>query len=399
MLWGWPLHTSLLEAFALAAIGIGVALLLRPRLKPIQAARRLDQRFHLDEQLATAAEVAARDPAPGSIGARLVAEATQTAALLQRRIARREHPPWNDLLTLGLLVIVALGLWIMSGVSLPEINALPLPLPALSEPQDPAQQLPAEPIAAQSGATAPGSTQPGVSDPQVLQALADALRDQGATRPAAAALDRGDTAGAARELRQLADQASQLSEATRNALADHLRQAADTIGPRNPELASQLEQSAAGLERGAQSAAQALDDLARAIETVPTAPAAASQPNGTQESSGEDPNGPATPPQEQSSNAPEPGGGDASNGTSGAQRPANTSDRLGVEGQPVPLESAGTGEVPADSSGALPPRQGEQRPGFNPGGSNGSNQPVDVGNDPLRVPMDERDVVQEYFQP
>ncbi|MFN8477274.1 MAG: hypothetical protein U0074_05510 [Kouleothrix sp.] len=45
-------------------MGIGVALLLRPRLKPSQAARRLDQRFHLDEQLATAAEVAARNPAP-----------------------------------------------------------------------------------------------------------------------------------------------------------------------------------------------------------------------------------------------------------------------------------------------------------------------------------------------
>lgn len=405
MLWGWPLRTSLLEAFALAAVGIGVALLLRPRLKPIQAARRLDQRFHLDEQLATAAEVAARNPPPGSIGARLVAEATQTATLLQRRIARRERPPWNDLLTLGLLMMVALGLWVMSGVSLPQLNPTSLPLPPLAEAQDPAQQLPAEPRAAQPGtasqpgATGPGSSQPGISDPQVLQALADALRDQGATRPAAAALDRGDIAGAARELRQLADQASQLSEATRNALADNLRQAADAIGPRNPALANQLEQSATGLERGAQRAAQALDDLARAIENATTTPAEANQPNGTQESSGESKNGAATPPPADSSDAPEQGGGGPSNDPSGAQRPANTSDRLGVEGQPVPLESAGAGEVPADSSGALPPSQGEQRPGFNPGGSNGSNQPVDVGDDPLRVPMDERDVVQEYFQP
>ena len=76
----------------------------------------------------------------------------------------------------------------------------------------------------------------------------------------------------------------------------------------------------------------------------------------------------------------------------------DTSDRLGVEGQPVPLDSAGQGDIPAEPSGPLQPGQGQQRPGFTQGG-NSSNQRVDVGADPLRVPLDERDVVQEYFQP
>src|SRR5262245_47728248 len=74
LLWGWPFRLDLLGALSLVAIGIGVLLLLRPRLSPQQAARRLDQRFHLDEQLATAVEVATTKPAPGSVGARLVAQ-------------------------------------------------------------------------------------------------------------------------------------------------------------------------------------------------------------------------------------------------------------------------------------------------------------------------------------
>ncbi len=426
MVWGWPLRINILGAAALAVIGGGVALLLRPRLRAPQAARRLDQRFHLDEQLATATEVAATNPPPGSVAARLLAEAEQTAALLQRRIARRQRPPWNDMLTLGLLVVVALGLWIMSGVGLPQFNTTPLPLPPLAQPQDPAQQLPEEPqqpdpnqpgAGAQPGGSEPAPNQAGgAADPQTLEALADALRDQGATRPAAEALDRGDVRGAASQLRELADQASQLSEATRNTLADNLRAAADDIRSRNPGLAEQLEQSADNLERGGQRAAEALDDLAQAIEDLPTTPppAGGEQGEGEQGQNGQgSPNGQGAqegpgagqngnqgeqPAPDGSGSSPGQGGGGAGDGPAGEQRPADTSDRLGVEGQPVPLDSAGQGDIPAEPSGPLQPGQGQQRPGFTQGG-NSSNQRVDVGADPLRVPLDERDVVQEYFQP
>ena len=83
MLWGWPLRTNVIGAVALATIGSAVALLLRPRLSPRAAAGRLDRRFHLDEQLATAVEVAATNPPPGSIAARLLMESSHTAELLR----------------------------------------------------------------------------------------------------------------------------------------------------------------------------------------------------------------------------------------------------------------------------------------------------------------------------
>src|SRR4051812_24166768 len=197
MLWGWPLRANIVGAVALALIGGAVVLLLRPRLAARAAANRLDRRFHLDEQLTTAVEVAATNPPAGSIAARLVMESSHTADLLHRRIARRQRPPWQDVLTLVALSLVALGLWVISGVGFPDLAGSPLPLPPLASAQDPAQQLPQEPqVPDQSNPAAPGdSGQPGqtgaaaqngaAANPQAIQALADALRDQGATRPAA----------------------------------------------------------------------------------------------------------------------------------------------------------------------------------------------------------------------
>src|SRR5215216_5836454 len=65
LLWSWPLRMEVLGALSLAVIGVAVLLLLRPKLSPGAAARRLDRRFQLDEQLATAVEAAASNPPPG----------------------------------------------------------------------------------------------------------------------------------------------------------------------------------------------------------------------------------------------------------------------------------------------------------------------------------------------
>src|SRR4051812_41632355 len=147
MLWGWPLRVNVIGALALAIVGGAVVLLLRPRLGPRAAADRLDRRFHLDEQLATAVEVAATTPPPGSIAARLVMESSHTAELLHRRTGGRQQRPWHDMLPLGALSLVAMGLWVISGVGFPDLAGIPLPLPPLASAQDPAQQLPQEPQA------------------------------------------------------------------------------------------------------------------------------------------------------------------------------------------------------------------------------------------------------------
>jgi hypothetical protein len=421
MLWGWPLRTNVIGALALALIGGAVVLLLRPRLAPRAAAHRLDRRFHLDEQLATAVEVAATNPPPGSIAARLVMESSHTAELLHRRIAQRQQPPWQDMLTLVALSLVAIGLWVISGVGFPDLAASPLPLPPLASAQDPAQQLPQEPQApSQPGQAAPGDTgQPAqnggeaqadaAGDPRAIQALADALRDQGATRPAAEAIDRGDLEGAAQQLRELADQAGQLSQSARDDLANSLEDAAQQIAGSDPQLADQLDQSADGLRQGGQDAAEALDDLARAIEQLPQAQPGQSGQNdqpGSGEQSGQD--GQAGQGGEQSQGqgqdqSQEQGQGNgtgAGSGSGGEQRQAEQNDRLGVEGQAVPLETSGEGDVPAQSSDDKPPipAGAGSNGGFTQGGTS-SSQRVQVGDDPQRVPIDERDVVQGYFQP
>ena len=144
LLWAWPLRTDLLGVVSLAIIGGAVVLLLAPKLSPRSAARRLDQRFHLDEQLATAVEVAETRPPAGSIAARLVAESSRSAELLRRRLALRPALPWQDLLTLAALGLVVLGLWIIAGAGAPTLAGAPLPLPGLAAPDDPAQQFPQE---------------------------------------------------------------------------------------------------------------------------------------------------------------------------------------------------------------------------------------------------------------
>jgi hypothetical protein len=422
LLWGWPFRPDLLGALALAMIGIGVLLLLRPKLSPQQAARRLDRRFHLDEQLATAIEVAATKPPAGSIGARLVAQSGNTARLLRQRIARRQRPPWNELITLLALLPVALGLFILSGIGNLDLDGGALPLPPLATAQDPAQQFADQPPPNQqapvlvpgAGAPAPGAAQPAaagqpsaVGDPRTLEALAEALRDQGATRSAAEALDRGDLGAAAQRLRELADQAEQLSQDARNDLADALREAAGQIASNDPALADQLRQSADGLEEGGQAASEALDDLAQAIEGLQNSQPSASggnQGQPGQADQGSQPGSPESQSGEQSGEGDQgqggggaPSGPGAGNGSAGEQRSAQPSERLGVPGQPVPLEADGPGAIPAEPSDRQPTTS-EIVPGTT-GGDASSDRRVQTGADPLRVPLDERDVVQEYFQP
>jgi hypothetical protein len=351
-------------------------------------------------------------------------ESSHTAELLHRRIARRQRPPWQDVLTLVALSLVALGLWVISGVGFPNLAGSPLPLPPLASAQDPAQQLPQEPQAPdQAGQPGPGDTgQPAQSgeaaqsgaagDPQAIQALADALRDQGATRPAAEALDRGDLAGAAQQLRELADQAGQLSQSSRDDLANALEDAAEQIEGSDPQLADQLEQSADGLRQGEQEAAEALDELARAIEQLQQSqpgqqagqegqPAPGEQAGQDGQAGQGEQAGPAGEQgQGQQQGQGQGNGTGAGSGSGGEQRQAQSNDRLGVEGQAVPLESTGEGDIPAQSSDDKPPipSGAAGNGGFTQGGTS-SSQRVQVGDDPLRVPIDERDVVQGYFQP
>jgi hypothetical protein len=422
LLWGWPLRYDILSVAALGILGIGVLLLLRTRMPAIDVARRLDQRFQLNEQLATAVEVSALSPPRDSLGARLLDESARTAGRLRQQILRNQPTPWSEVLSIVALALVILGLYLLANIAGFDRQAQGLgPLPELARPQDPAEQFPPEPPPAGQQALVPGQgageqATAAVADPRVLGAIADALRDQGATRPAAEALDRGDTAGAAQSLRELADQAGQLSRESRANLANQLDQAAREIARRDPSVAGQLRASADGLDRGDQSAGAALDDLARAIEQLQPGQQAADQQPGQNEQGGQNQQ-PGQNQGDQSGQNQQPGQGDAAGGQSqadpqgtgpgqgdgagsgagnapGEQRQSPHS-RMGVEGKPLELDARGAGQQtrspnrPTTSVGA--------GGGTTQGGAASGSDGGPIGADPLRVPLEDRDVVQEYF--
>ncbi len=406
LLMSWEIDHGLIGALALAVIVVAlISLLIKPRLSVQAVARRLDRRFNLHEQLSTALEVGQQRPETGSLPAQLMAHAGQNLRQTQRSIGQRQRAPVSDLLFLAGMLAIAIALFLITAMpGLPNASQVAA-LPALVSPDaapdeqafqppqdDGAQQQPGNNGSDQNAGSTGAENQQSQgapADPQSLAAIADALRDQGATRPSAEALDRGDAASAAQQLRELADQAEQLSQETRQNLADNLRQAASEIDDHNPDLAQQLRQSARNIEQSGEQAAQGLEDLAQAIEQAQQGDAQASQGDqAAQQGSPGD--------QDQPSNQPGAGGG-AGNSAATNQRDLEDPQRLGVDGQPVELDAQGDG-----TQGSAPAEQatlaGSGSVGTTNGGSNQQGGGAS-GPDPLRVPAEERDVVQDYFTP
>lgn len=425
LLLSWPIDHALIGALALAVIVIAlISLLLMPRLSVESVARRLDRRFDLHEELSTALEVGQQRPEVGSLPAQLMAHAGQHLRQTQRSISQRQRAPISDLFFLAGMLVIAIALFLITAMpGLPNASQIAA-LPPLANPDaaaddqafqpppnNPGQQpggLPGNGAAQQqadmnagtqsagntgSDSSQNGAQQAAAADPQSLAAIADALRDQGATRPSAEALDRGDAASAAQQIRELADQADQLSQQTRQNLADNLRKAASAIQERNPDLAQQLRQSARNIDQGGQQAAKGLEDLAQAIEQAQQGDAQAGQGADQADAQGTQPGSPAD--QGQPGNQPGAGGG-AGNAAASNQRDLENPQRLGVEGQPVELDAQGDG-----SQGSAPAEQATVAGNGSVGSTSGGNQQGGgaSGPDPLRVPADERDVVQDYFTP
>ncbi len=380
LLAGWPLRWSWIASAALGCIALGAILVLRPRMPAGEVARRLDRRFGLHEQLTTALEAG---PQAEGVGAYLHEQSRRTLAQIRRHVAARQRFPWADLGLVAALVVLLLGLLLLAGngPALPEIAAEPLP-PLVAAP-NPAEQFPEEPfqqpVADQPGLGSGMAMAPAPSDAAAAAALAEALRGQGVTRPAAEALDRGDPGGAAERLRELADQSAGLSAQARAELAQALREAADQIAPSNPDLAEQVRESAAGIAPTGGSPAEAIDRLADAVEQLGRGQVAGGG-QGQGQGQGQ--------------------GSGAGLGALPGQQREGRGERLGVDGVPLELESDGPGTLP---TGGEP---GDQTaPGGGTGASGGfargsqSGERVEVGDDPLRIPADLRDVVQDYFSP
>lgn len=389
LLSGAVLPWGLVGAAALACIAAGAVMVLRPRMRAPEVARRLDRRFRLGEQLSTALEVG---PDADGVGAYLQEQARRNLAQIRRQVAARQRFPWADLALVLALALLLVGLLVLAGIGPRLPGAAAEPLPPLVAAQDPAERFPEEPFQPPPGAQpapGPGDLAPaGPGDTAAIAALADALRDQSVTRPAAEALDQGDIAGAAQGLRELADQASGLSEQARQELAEALREAADQIEQTSPGLADEVRESAEALAEGGQSAADGLEGLAEAVEQIAQGQA---QGQGQGQAQG----------QGEGEGQGQGGGGAGQGSLPGEQREGSAADRLGVDGVPLELEAEGEGDTPAqgDPDGPGGPGSGAAPPGGGFSSGAPSSERVAVGDDPLRIPADLRDVVQDYFSP
>ncbi|MEF3272878.1 MAG: hypothetical protein K6356_00515 [Chloroflexus sp.] len=348
---GWLLVSSVL---------IGSLRALTFRLTPAIAARRLDRRFRLHEQLSTALEV--NDDQTG-VASYLHQQAQGTLLRIEDYVKRNRRPFWPDMLLLGAMALVLAGLLLLTESPLPPVGVAE-PLPELNRPDPVTAALDTPTPPAAGDAPMEGSVDPGV-----LTALAEALRDQSLTRPIAEALDRGDVAGAADTLRELADQMSEVSPAARDTIANALREAARAIDQVRPELADQMRATADTLQFGdAIAGAAGIEALADALERQSSAPVASGV------------------------------GGGAGN-TAASQRREQTFSPLGVEGKPLELTTNGAGQLPAMGT-ANEPTSATQLRGL-PLRSSGVNAagPVQTADDPQQIPMDVRDVVRNYFSP
>lgn len=386
MLFDLPLRWQWLVTSELVCVASGALLVLRPRLTARDVAQRLDRRFQLHEQMATALEL---DPNPTGVEAYLFDASQHSLSQIRHATQRQQIVPWAEVgLTLALCVLLG-GLVVLTTGNPSDQFALAKPIPSLVPASNPTTYPPTSAFGTPAGSMSESSTSETSAsrgDPLAIQALAQALRDQSLTRPVAESLDEGDVTGAAQQLRELADQMSSISQQAQGQLGTALRQAAETINPSNPALAEQLRNDATGLESANDAqAAQALEDVASIIEAL-------GRGQMGETSAGTEP-GEATTESGQGL------GGGSGNGTlPGEQRPQPSAD-LDVEGVPLELTTSNDGTTPTNGETDANAISSDDQDDFTQGEVPLSTDPVQAADDPLSIPADLRDVVQDYFSP
>jgi hypothetical protein len=414
--------------WAVTGAVVGLVLFLIQSLWPVptqKLARRLDDRFAMRDQLAAAYEVAQRGPA-NYIERDLLNAADDTLGEVRRRTRFQFNIPWHDLemaLVVGVgLVAVVYGLAASATTEAPIVaRSVLAPLPAVGlEPMVSLPGVPAEfqPAGAGQLGINPGEAESAgvleAADAQtLLDELAEALQEQSLTQTAGNSLAQGDAEQAAEELRDLAQNAENISDEARADLAQSLRDAAEALEETNPEQAAALREAADALEQesseGAEAnsaAADALEDLAQMIESA----------DGTRAGEGDSEGAPGN----ASGNEGGSQGGDGSEGSTGTEGGSTSGTQSGAQGSAgnqsteeqstgsieslvaagdsVPLrrsESLDPGSLrPAEEQGRATDRRTVPYVHFGASGAGGE-QP----SDPLTIPWRLRNVIERYFSP
>lgn len=235
----------------------------------------LDRSFALQERVATAlGNIGKEVPAEGeraSVVYLQVADAANALTAAQEQPAFRLRPPVRELvMAIALaLAFAALAFARGTGGAVPPVqsNVVPEFVPAAQRFVQPeAQPTAPDPQNVPSVAEVQQMVQTSLDNQQDLQALADALSDHALTSEAAQQIQQGNYSQAAEELRTIANQSDQLSQAERDDLASDLNQAASQMSPGNQALSDATQQAADGLQQGGDPAKTGVRDLANAVE-------------------------------------------------------------------------------------------------------------------------------------
>lgn len=394
----------------MATVGLLTLLWAVRPLPLLNMARRLDERLRLQSRLTTALEIDPTTATTNPVIGRLLQESVEIATYLWAQVTPFNRAFWLEMRTLIAVAALLSGLIVVSNIRARIPNTAPVELPpAWQEPT--AAEVLAPDVELQPPPFQPQIEQTALTQAQVqaaLEALADALRDQAATRAAADALDRGDIGGAAGELRRLADQLDQLSEEAQDEIGQALQEAADNIGQNAPGLTESLEQGSQTLSAGDQlGAAEALEAIAEALESLAEEPTQSADASGEPESEpaeaqaqaesehteGEQSDGD----QEAEADTAGEGGAGAGDGD-GGQQPGEE-ERLAAEGEPLELEGDSELEGSVLQPAELDAQAGEGVTQDSPFARRPANASSDLGPDPLSYPWEKREVIRSYFTP
>lgn len=245
-----------------------------------RVARMLDRGFGLHERMTTALMNLGREvPAEGE-RARIVylqvADAANVAMILRQHPAFRIGLPVREIVlaTVFGLTFAALlfARGVGGGIPVTDSGLVPAFVPAVERIAAEAEQVAAE-------APAPAVDAPSIAEVQErarraheaqrdLQTLGEALEDHAVTRQASQEIASGDYDQAAESLRELGNQADQLSPASRQALASDLSSAAEQMSESSAALSSAANEAAEGLRTGGEPAQSGVKQLGDAVEST-----------------------------------------------------------------------------------------------------------------------------------
>jgi hypothetical protein len=381
--------------------GLVLALLARPSRQTV--ARMLDRSFHLHERMSTALGNLGRElPAPdqrATVVYLQIADTANVATELRHHPAFKVRAPVREIVAAIAIALFLASLFFLRGASghIPAIADSPVPrfTPATERIAQQAENAAASQVtdqAAPSTAEVEAQAQRSQEARRDLQELAQALDDHAVTRSAADAIQRGDYEAAASELRDLSQNADQLSPEAREGLAQDLEQAAAGMSEGSKELANSSRQAAEGLREGGDPAKEGVRDLGDAVEKtgdeVVSQQELADQMRQAQAAA-------ANGQQAQSSASSQ--SNDASQAAAESQyRPGQQSNQSGQTGDPNSGADAqpGQGQQPSNQEGQEGPQQSSQsQQDAQQGGQQGaqgqqgqSDQPAGDGQEPGQGP-------------